>query len=382
MKPFRVSISEETLHDLSNRLARTRWTDEVEGAGWDYGTNLGYLKELMKYWQAGFDWRKQEETINKFANFRAEVDGVGIHFIHERGKGKNPLPIVLLHGWPSSFLQMQKIIPLLTDPASQGGSEADSFDVVVVSLPGYGFSDRSTQKGMTVARMADLVEKLMTETLGYERFAVRGSDMGAWVGGELALSYPESVIGFHRSGSAPYFGQQFPDLTEAEKKFIAESTGYQMAEGAYAALQITKPQTLAYGLNDSPAGLAAWIVEKFRAWSDCNGDIEKRFTKDELLTNLTVYWATETINSSVRLYYETTHNPPRNPGKRIEAPTAMAMPFKDIARAPREWESRFCNIVRWTDMPKGGHFLEAEEPELVAKDMREFFRDLRVAGDK
>jgi pimeloyl-ACP methyl ester carboxylesterase len=373
--PFTIRVPQPVLDDLSFRLSRTRWPDEVAGADWNYGSNLTYLRDLIDYWHDKFDWRVQETAINKFANFRAEIDGLGLHFIHELGKGKNPMPIVLLHGWPATFLQMLKIIPLLTDPESYGGASADAFDVIVPSLPGFGFSERPMEKGMTVSHIADILASLMAE-LGYKRYAVRGSDMGAGVAQQLALNYPDSIVGVHISGTNPYVSQMPSDLSEQELKFLADVQRFRSEEGAYAMLQSTKPQTLAYGLNDSPAGLAAWIVEKFRAWSDCEGDLEKRFTKDELLTNLTVYWATETINSSCRLYYETMHNWPQNVSMRVEVPTGMAMFPKDLIPGPREWAERQFNVVRWTQMPRGGHFGEMEEPELLAKDILDFFRPL------
>lgn len=378
VESYEVKIAQETLDDLRRRLAAARWTDEVSGADWGYGTNLSYLKKLVKYWRDEFDWRAQEKSINDFAHFRAEVDGLGLHFIHERGKGANPLPLVLLHGFPSSFLQMLKIIPLLTDPAGRGADAEDSFDVIVPSLPGYGFSDRPRERGMSVARMGELFAKLMTEELGYERFGVRASDLGAGVSRQLALAHPDLLIGLHHSGTSPYVMQMPQDLSKAEQKFVEEARQFQMSEGAYAMQQSSKPQTLAYGLNDSPAGLAAWVVEKFRAWSDCDGDVEKRFTKDELLTNLTTYWATETINSATRLYYETAHDQSAaGAGARVEVPTAMAMLPKDLVRAPREWHEREYNVARWTELPRGGHFAEWEEPELLAADIRAFFRALR-----
>jgi pimeloyl-ACP methyl ester carboxylesterase len=374
---FRVHVPREILDDLHERLVRTRWTDEVRGAGWDYGTNLAYLKELVAYWEKTFDWRAQEEAINRFSHYRARVDGFGIHFIREKGRGRDAFPLVLLHGWPASFLQMVKIIPLLADPASHGGDPVDSFDVIVPSLPGYGFSDRPRERGMTVARIASLVHRLVTEELGYERYGVRGSDMGAGVAQQLALTFPDSVIGIHLSGTNPYFGETPPGLSPAEKVFLGKVEAFRMQEAGYAMVQGTKPQTLAYGLTDSPAGLAAWIIEKFRAWSDCGGDVEKRFTRDELLSNVMVYWATGTINSSCRLYYETMHSPWPNAGKRVEVPTGVAMFPKDLVPAPREWAERQFNVTRWTEMPRGGHFGEMEEPELLADDIRAFFRTMR-----
>lgn len=379
LRPFKVQIQQAPLDDLKERLARTRWPDEVANSDWDYGTNLSYLKDLTDYWRSHFNWRAQEEEINRFSHFRADIDGLGIHFIHERGKGPNSIPIIITHGWPSSFYQMLKIVPLLTDPESHGGDPADSFDVVVPSMPGYAFSDRPGKRGMTVPRISELWARLMKEGLGYQHFAAHGGDIGGGVTTRLALLHPDSVTGIHITDvRAPYIGEGTPELSEAERKFLAEEEKWEEDEGAYSALQSTKPQTLAYGLNDSPAGLAAWIVEKFRAWSDCGGDVERRFTKDELLTNLTIYWATETINSSVRLYYEHRHNPSAlKRGERVEVPTAVALFPKDISRPPREWAERAYNVQQWTEMPRGGHFASMEEPELLVEDIRAFFRLFR-----
>ncbi len=385
---FKIQVPQGKLDDLQQRLAKTRWPDEVEGAEWDYGTNLAYLKTLVQYWQNKFDWSEQEEVINRFAHFRTEIDGFGIHFIHERGRGENPLPIILTHGFPDSFLRFAKIIPMLTDPAEYGGDPADSFDVVVPSLPGYGFSDKPTKAGM-LFRVADLWATLMTERLGYERYGAHGGDWGSTVTEHLARSYSDSVVGIHLT-DVPFshLFEKPKDLSAGEKKFIARSKKWQEEEGAYAMIQSTKPQSLGYGLNDSPAGLAAWIVEKFRSWSDCNGDIETRFTKDELLTNLTVYWVTETINSSFRFYYDAA-----NAGAMTwivemikkwvgssTVPTGFASFPHDLLPPPREWAERFFNIQRWTEMPRGGHWAATEEPELLAEDIRAFFRPLRVSS--
>lgn len=375
--PFSVNIQQDILDDLQARLARTRWPDEVEGAEWNYGANLAYLKELLAYWQQGFQWSKQEERINTLHQFRTTIDGIGIHYIHEHGSGAHPFPLVLLNGWPSSFVQMLKIIPLLTHPERHGGHVSDAFDVIIPSLPGYGFSDRPTKPGMSVGRIADLFFKLMIEELGYKRFAMHGSDMGAGVIQQFALLHPEVLAGIHLSGTNPYVGQIPNDLSEAEKAFIAKAQEWNALEMAYAMEHSSKPETLAFGLNDSPAGLAAWIIEKFRRWSDCDGNLESRFTKDELLTNLTIYWATETINSSIRLYYETAHNPGQ--WGRVEVPTGMLMSPKDLFPTPREWAERSYNVTHWTDIDRGGHFLEWEEPELVAENVRAFFRPMRQA---
>ncbi len=373
--PFDVHVPQETLDDMQAHLANTRWPDEISGAEWEYGTNLSYMKELIEYWQNDFDWREQERSINQFDHYRAEVDGFGIHFIHEHGSGDNSTPLLLNHGWPSSFIQMLDIIPLLTNPETDGNEETSSFDVVIPSLPGYGFSDRPTERGMSASRIADLFSTLMADELGYDRYALRGSDLGASVSQQLGLSNPESVIGIHLAGTSPYLGEEPENLTEKEQEHVEDNQRWLEQEGAYALEHATKPQTLAYGLNDSPAGLAAWIVEKFRAWSDCGGDVENAFTKDEMLTNLTIYWTTETINSSIRLYYESLHNP-GNQG-RVEVPTGILMAQNDILPNPREWSERFYQVEQWTETSQGGHFLEWEAPELVADDIHTFFRSLK-----
>jgi pimeloyl-ACP methyl ester carboxylesterase len=377
--PFKVSVTQDTLDDLRGRLARTRFPDEVSEAGWDYGANLAYMRELVDYWRDGFDWRTQEEAINRLDHFRAEVDGFGIHFIHERGKGPDPMPLVLIHGWPDSFFRFHKLVPMLTDPARYGGDPADSFDVVVPSLPGYGFSERPTERGFTGERTADLFAKLMSEELGYRRFGAHGGDVGSGVTEKLASAHADSLSGIHLT-DVPYwhlFTIPHEGLSEAERGYLEAGRRWQMEEGAYALIQSTKPQTPAYALNDSPAGLAAWIVEKFRSWSDCDGDVERRFTKDELLANAMIYWVTETINSSFRVYYETQHNPPEHSGEHIRVPTGVAIFPKDLVPAPREFAERFFEVQRWTEMPRGGHFAAMEEPELLVEDVRAFFRPLR-----
>ena len=379
IQPFKIAIPQATLDDLRERLFRTRWPDEVEGAGWDYGTNLEYMKDLADYWQHEYDWRKHEAELNTFAHFKAEVDGLGIHFIHERGKGPRPIPIILTHGWPGSFCEMLKVIPSLTDPERHGGKAEDVFDVIVPSLPGYGFSDRPTQRGVTGARIAAMWARLMTKALGYQRFAAQGGDWGSVVTEQLAITHPDVVLGFHLN-NIPYHHlfAKADDLSQEEQTYLEAAGRWQFAEGAYAMIQGSKPQTLAYGLHDSPVGLAAWIVEKFRSWSDCAGDVEKRFTKDELLTTITLYWVTETINAANRLYYDSAHDftSPQHTG-RSAVPAAIARFPQDILPAPREWAERWFNVQQWTAMPRGGHFAAMEEPELLVEDLRAFFRPLR-----
>ena len=384
VQPYKIEIPDAVFDDLKARLARTRWPDEIPESEWDYGTNLAYIKELVEYWRTGFDWRAQESVINSFAHFRTTVDNMGIHFIHQEGKGPDPMPIVLTHGWPGSFFEMYKLIPLLTDPASNGADPNDSFHVVVPSMPGYGFSDRTTRRGVTVASIADLWVQLMTEGLGYQRFAAHGGDWGASVTARLGFAYPEQLVGIHVTSVSAVArdADQAVDarpLSEAEQRLFEQREQWRQAEGGYGHIQGTKPQTLSYGLNDSPAGLAAWIVEKYRSWSDCGGDVERSFTKDELLTTITIYWVTQTISSSTRLYYESQHNPwSVPPGESIKVPCGVAVFPKELSRPPREWAERSYNVQRWTEMPSGGHFAALEEPQLLAQDIREFFRPLRA----
>lgn len=367
---FTINIPQQALDDLQARLKSARLPDQVTGAGWEYGTDRDYLKELLAYWRDEYDWRRQEQLLNKLHHFKTAVNGHSLHFIHEKSSDADAIPVVLLHGWPSSFLQMMKIAPLLTD------GKGKKFHVIIPSLPGYGFSGIPSEKGMNVYEMGRLVHEAVTRQLGYERYALRGSDIGAGVAKEIALTYPQSIIGLHLSGSNPYI-YQLPDaLTDAERQFADKANAWIQQEGAYAMLQSTRPQTIAYALNDSPAGLAAWMVEKFRSWSHCDGRLENRFTKDELLNNIMLYWLTGTIGSSMRSYYESAHVWSPNAGKRVDVKTGFAMLPKDIAVAPREWEARSYHIVHWNMLPRGGHFGEWEEPEAIANDMKTFFASL------
>jgi len=384
-EPFVVNVPERTLADLRERLSRTRWTDEAVDAGWRYGTDQKYLRDLADHWLARFDWRTQEAAINRYTHYRADVDGVGIHFIHERGKGDRPLPIVLTHGYPDSFVRFLKIVPMLTDPAAHGGDAADAFDVVVPSLPGYGFSDKPSKSGVTF-QIGAMWHELMTTVLGYERFAAHGGDWGSTVTEQLARSHADSVVGIHLTDVPFWHLFQKPDrLSRDEEKFIATNTAWQRTDGAYALMQGTRPYTLSSGLNDSPVALAAWIVDKFHAWSDCHGDLETRFTKDELLTNITIYWSTQTVGSSFLPYFDFVNSGPltwmaeafKQWTGSTTVPAAFAMFPKDISQPPREWAERFFNVQRWTEMPRGGHFAAMEEPELLVEDIRAFFRPLR-----
>ena len=381
VQPFKIDIPDSVLEDLQSRLERTRWPDEMPGTEWDYGSNLDYVKELVEYWRTKFDWRAQEKLINSFAHFKTEVDGLDIHFIHEKGKGPNPMPLIITHGWPSCFFEMTKIIPLLTDPASHGGDAADSFDVVAPSLPGFGFSDHAQDRGMEVQRVAGMWNKLMTQNLGYTKFAAQGGDIGSGVTARLGYAHADTLYGIHLTSitrPTPYLGPGSSPLTDAEQALITQRDKWFADEGGYNHIQGTKPQTLAYGLNDSPAGLAAWIVEKYRTWSDCGGDVEKSYTKDELLTIVTIYWVTQTISSSTRMYYENQKAVwTMNRDEKVAAPAGMAMFPQEISKPPREWGERSYDVRRWTEMTSGGHFAALEAPQLLAEEVRAFFRGFR-----
>jgi pimeloyl-ACP methyl ester carboxylesterase len=378
--PFSVAIRQETLDDLRARLARTRWPDEVRDAGWDYGARLAEMRDLVDYWRDGFDWRRQERAINAFPHFRLELDGLWIHFIHQRGAGPRPVPLLITHGWPSSFVEMLKIVPRLTDPARFGGDPADSFDVVVPSVPGFGFSDRPVERGMTRSRVAGLWVRLM-DALGYRRFAAHANDIGAVISTFVALDHPERLIALHTM--MPGFPRPHVEaeaaLSPAEQTFLEVQRRWERDEGGYNLVQETRPQTLAYGLHDSPAGLLAWIVEKWRAWTDPAGELLRHFTRDELLTNVTIYWVTETAGSSARSYYERARDPRVvRPDERVRVPTGVALSTEPVQRAPREWvERRYTHLRRWTEFPRGGHFFALEEPDLLAEELRHYFREFR-----
>ena len=381
VQPYKIEIPDSVLDDLKSRLERTRWPDELPGTGWDYGSNLDYVKELVEYWRTKFDWHAQEKLINSFSHFKSKVDGLNIHFIHEKGKGPNPMPLVITHGWPGTFFEMYKVIPMLSDPASHGGDPADAFDVVAPSMPGYGFSDATDKRGLSVLSISDLWAKLMSENLGYQKFAAQGGDWGARVTAKLGLSHGDKVIGIHTTSTSsptPYQGPGTRELSEAENAMLAQRVQWLADEGGYSHIQATKPQTLSYGLNDSPAGLAAWIVEKYRTWSDCGGDVESRFTKDELLTTITIYWVTQSINSSTRLCYESFFQAwDLAKDEKIQVPVAIASFPRENSVPLREWAERSFNIQQWTDMPSGGHFAALEEPDRLVEDIRKFFRGLR-----
>jgi pimeloyl-ACP methyl ester carboxylesterase len=383
--PFKIAIADTILEDLSARLAATRFPPGILGENWNAGTSPAYHRELLNYWRTGFDWRAVERYLNSYAHFRVDVDGTQLHFIHERGLGPDPLPLILTHGYPDSFARFLKLIPLLVDPGAHGGDTVDAFSVVVPSLTGYGFSEARPDKGGTFG-FASLWHKLMVEELGYARFGAHGGDWGSTVTEHLARGYAHSVVAIHLT-DVPFWHmfQKPTNLNRAEEAFLKGVEQWQKDRGAYAMIQGTRPVTAAAGLSDSPSGLAAWIVEKFHEWSDCGGDIETRFTKDELLTNVMLYWCTNTIESSFLPYHDFMTagavrwiiEAAKNWIGSTSVPAAFALFPADISHPPREWAERFFNVQRWTEMPSGGHFAAMEEPQALAEDIRAFFRPCR-----
>ena len=378
IRPFRVDVPQAELDDLQDRLARTRWPDDYEGVGWDYGTDLATMKELATYWRDGYDWRRQEAYLNSFPHYTAELDGEELTFIHVRGTGPDPIPLLLLHGWPDSVCRYLKLIPLLTDPASHGGDPGICFDVAVPWLIGrYRGGSRAPRSGL-FRHIAEQLWTLMTRELGYQRFGAAGGDGGSVIAQLLGVHHSDSVLGVHLTdlGFTIAFAQ-FPDLSEAEQRYFGELQGWSMQEGAYAMVQGTKPQTLAFGLNDSPVGFAAWIIEKFRTWSDCDGRLENVYTKDELLTNVMLYWLNGPTARSVS-YREEFTSPSLAPNQQVGVPSALAVPPKDLGPImPRELAERnLTDLRRYTVLPHGGHFAAMEYPDVVAQDVRAFFADL------
>lgn len=378
---FEIHIADAVLDDLRDRLSRTRWPDEIEGAGAAYGLPLAALRDLTDYWRERFDWRERERALNAFAHRLIPLAGGRVHLVHERGKGTRPLPLLLTHGWPGTFAEFVKVIPLLTDPVRWGGDPDDAFDVIVPSIPGYGFSDRPNAPGMSSRRVAGMWADLMS-ALGYERYGAHGGDWGAAITTWLAVDHPSPLTGIHLNyipGSyRPHLGPGARETSAAERQFLEGRDRWLEDDGAYGHVQGTRPQTLAYALNDSPAGLAAWILEKLQEWSDCGGDALRRFSRDEILTHVTIYWATGTIGSSMRLYLESKRTPLHfRDGDRIAVPAGVARFAKEAPMPPREWVERVYDVRRWTEFPRGGHFAAMEEPELLAADIREFFRPLR-----
>jgi len=370
VEPYTVAVPDAVLDDLRERIHRTRWPDAAPGAAWSQGTDLDYLRRLLTYWADGFDWRARERWLNRFDHRMADVAGVRIHLVHRRAPGGG-VPLILTHGWPSTFVELLSLVDRL----------GDRFDLVVPSLPGYGFSQRPPRTGVDRAYVAGLWHQLM-RGLGYERYGAHGGDFGAGVATCMALSEPERVIGVHLSTAemSPYTGPGAPPLSHEEQEYVDHVARWDSTERGYSSVQSTRPQTLGYGLNDSPAGLAAWVLDKWRSWSDCGGDLDARFGRDALLTMLTVWWASGSITSSMRDYYDNRwHSTPLGASDVVTVPTAMAVfahEFVPEGEPPRSWYERLYDIRRWTVFPRGGHFAAAEEPDLLAGDIAEFFADL------
>ncbi|MGF9691634.1 epoxide hydrolase family protein [Rhizobium sp. 0TCS1.26] len=380
IRPFQIHVSDEAIEDLRRRLSGARWPTSFDDGSWEAGAPRSFMRRLVDYWLAEFDWRREEAALNRLPQYMARVEGTDIHFLHQRGIGPRPMPIILTHGWPGSFTEMEKIIDLLSDPAAHGGDAEDAFDVVVPSLPGYGFSAAPAGPGTNSKRVAELWFALMRE-LGYSRFAAQGGDIGAGVTAWLGRLYPQALTGLHLNYIPGSYRPPLPGaepLSQEEQDFLDRAAAWSLEEGAYAALQATKHQTLAFALTDSPIGLAAWMVEKFRSWSDCGGNLEDAIPMDAVLRDVSIYWFGGMIDASLRIYRENRLAPLSfEPGDRIEPPMAMALFPGEMPTPPRSYVERVFNVERWTHMPRGGHFAALEQPQLLAEDIRTFFRPLR-----
>ena len=381
IRPFAIRIPDESIQDLHRRLQGIRWPASLDDESWEDGASLSFVRRLSDHWLHRFNWRAQEARLNLLAHHMMTVNGSDIHFVHQRGNGPSPLPLVLTHGWPGSFIEMEHLIPLLADPGAHGGDSADAFHVVVPSLPGYGFSPGPSQPGVGSREIAIMWQSLMAE-LGYSRFGAQGGDIGAGVATWLARLFPDEVSGIHLNyipGSyRPPLGEKMPPTSTEEQAFLDRRASWAALEGAYAVLQGTKPQTLSYALTDSPLGLAAWIAEKVRSWSDCNGNIESVMSIDTLLTDISLYWFSDSLTASLRLYKENCLRPLTfAPGERVAPPLGVALFPRELPMPPRSWVERVFDVSRWTPMPAGGHFAALEQPELLAEDIRAFFKPLR-----
>ena len=377
IRPFRIEIPQADLEDLNDRLAATRWPDELPGVGWTYGTPVGYLKELAEYWRTSYDWREYEAKLNEFPQFTTTIDGQDIHFLHVRSPEPNALPLILTHGWPGSIVEFMRIIGPLTDPRAHGGNPADAFHVIAPSMPGFGFSGPTHETGWNMSRIARAWAELMRR-LGYERYGAQGGDTGSVISPLLGRFDAEHVVGVHVNGSLGFPSgdpEEFARMTEAEQARLA-ALQQQMDEGTgYAVIQSTRPQTVGVGLSDSPAGQLAWIVEKFKEWTDPAAELpEDAVDRDALLTNVSVYWLTGTATSSARLYREGRASWGQQ-ATRSEVPSGVAVFPGDFGI--RTIAERDDNVVHWSEFDRGGHFAAMEVPDLLVGDVRTFFRDLR-----
>jgi microsomal epoxide hydrolase len=375
IRPFRIDIPQADLDDLRDRLARTRWPDQLPGVGWDYGIPLEYVQELAGYWQASYDWRVHEQRLNAFAQFTTTIDGQNIHFMHVRSAEPGALPLIMTHGWPGSIAEFMNVIGPLTDPAAHGTDPADAFHLVVPSIPGYGFSGPTRDRGWNVHRIARAWDELMRR-IGYEHYGAQGGDWGSSISRELGLIVPEHLIGVHLNMLAPFAPDEPADLTDQEKERLEALRRFRSSGSGYGAIQSSRPQTLAYGLTDSPAGQLAWIVEKFGEWTDGESP-DEAVDRDQLLTNVMLYWLTGTAGSSARLYYEAARARSWGPPATSAVPTGVAVFPREIATPIRRFAELSNNIVHWSEFDRGGHFAAMEEPDLLVGDVRKFFRPFR-----
>jgi len=376
--PFKINISNKIIKDINKKVKNYSWHEMPENGGWSYGTNLDYMKEISKYWLEKYDWRKTEEKINKFKNFKSNIDGIDIHFIHEKGSGSNAKPLLLSHGWPGSIIEFLDIIDQLAHPEKFGGKEEDAFDIVVPSLPGFGFSGRPS-KPIGPRKMASIFNSLMTNVLGYNDYIAQGGDFGGTIATWLGYDFPNTCTAIHINILIVRHpdGPQTKEEEDWEKRFEKN----QIMENGYRIQQATKPQTLSYAMMDSPVGVAAWIIEKMEGWSDINNhDIESVYSKDLLLSNIMIYLVTKTFNTASWIYYGRREEGGRllpKKGLPIKIPTAVALfPKEYLEWAPRSYVEKIYNIQRWTKMSKGGHFAALEEPDLLIKDIRDFVKSL------
>ena len=377
LTPFRIAVADADLDDLRARLRHTRWPDQIPGVGWDYGIPLDYMQDVCRYWADDYDWRAREQRLNSFEQFRTTIDGVGIHLVHARSPEPNALPVVITHGWPGSIVEFMKVLGPLTDPLAHGGSADDAFDVVCPSLPGYAFSDRPAERGWSADRTAKAWKVLM-ERLGYDRYGAQGGDWGSFVSTLLAMHDPDHCVALHLNMPlAPPDPATMNDLTEAERKSLDDGARYDRFDSGYNKQQSTRPQTLAYGLTDSPSGQAAWILEKFWSWTDCDGHPENVLSRDELLDNVMLYWLPGTAGSSARMYYESFGSAGPDLSAGVTVPTGCSVFPREIFRPSRRWAEKRFNIVYWAEPPRGGHFAAFEQPELFVNELRTFFRPYR-----
>ncbi len=378
--PFTLHVPDTQIADLRARLANTRWPDEPPLEPWSTGTSVAYLRTLVDYWHSGFDWRAQEAALNRFRQFTVPLSGIDLHFIHQPGVGPAPMPLLLSHGWPGSVFEFVKIIPMLTDPARFGGDAKDAFTVVAPSLPGYTLSFKRGQPRFGVEEIAETFAALMTDVLGYPRFAAQGGDWGAFITSRLGFTVPDRLHGIHLNLLAVRRDPKvLQSPTDEERAFLAQLEHWLKEETGYQWIQGTKPQTLAFALSDSPVGLAAWLVEKFRTWTDNRGSPEDALTRDEMLADISLYWFTGAIGASFWPYHARMHRPwPIPEGKRVTVPMGYAAFPKEILSPPRSLaEGMYADIRRWTEMPRGGHFAAMEQPEALAEEIRAFFRPMR-----